>query len=93
MFIRSWKWEPEIGADERWWGPEIGIEGRFHVCSLSGCEVVVVFGGREESEGGDFGEGAPPIIPPSRNFMVGQVVLNRVAISRAERGEMAFRSR
>jgi hypothetical protein len=41
----------------------------------------------------DFREGGPPIIPPSTSRMPGALVPNRVAISRAERGEIAFRSR
>jgi hypothetical protein len=43
--------------------------------------------------GVDFGDGGPPIIPPSTRRMLGAAVLKSVAISRAERGEMAFRSR
>ena len=41
----------------------------------------------------DFGDGGPPIIPPSMRRMLGAVEANKEAISRAERGEMAFRSR
>lgn len=38
-------------------------------------------------------DGGPPMIPPSMNFMVGEAVWKRLAISRALRGEMALRSR
>jgi len=41
----------------------------------------------------DFGVGFPPMIPPSTNMMLGAAVWKREAMERAERGEMAFRSR
>ena len=43
--------------------------------------------------GADFGVGFPPMIPPSMNMMLGAVVWKRDAMKRAERGEMALRSR
>jgi hypothetical protein len=58
------------------------------LAGVSGCEETVVLG-----KGADFGEGEPPIIPPSMNFIDGAVVWNKDAISRAERGDMALRSR
>ena len=46
---------------------------------------------------GGFGEslrdGAPPMMPPSRNLMEGVVVWNKWAMERAVRGDIAFRSR
>ena len=38
-------------------------------------------------------DGGPPIMPPSTRRMLGAVLEKRDAISRAERGEIAFRSK
>lgn len=38
-------------------------------------------------------DGGPPMMPPSMNLIAGAVLWNREAISRAVRGEIAFRSR
>lgn len=54
---------------------------------MGGEETVV--GGAED----DFRDGAPPMIPPSRNLMAGDLVEKISAIDRALRGEMAFKSR
>ena len=60
------------------------------MCAEGGWVETFVF---RAGSGADFSDGGPPIIPPSTRRMFGAVVLNKVAISRAERGEMAFRSR
>lgn len=79
---------PDIGAFESGLGPETGIEGLFHVWDVGGAEDVVV--GCSEAS---FRDGAPPIIPPSKNLIVGVSVERSSAIERAVFGEMAFRSR
>jgi hypothetical protein len=79
---------PEPGASSILCGPETGIEGRFQVCAVAGSSAMVVLG-----SGAALGEGAPPMMPPSRNFMEGAVLAKREPMARAERGEMAFRSR
>src|SRR5690349_21517441 len=63
-------------------GPERGIDGLFHDSR------------REGSEEGVLRDGGAPRIPPSINFTrEGDSVVNKVSILRAERGEMALRSR
>ena len=63
-------------------GPESGIDGLFQDSK------------REGSEDGDLRDGGAPRIPPSINFTrEGDSVVNKVSIWRAERGEMALRSR
>jgi len=66
------------------------LDGLFQACSDSVKVVTLVILVFSVSF---FGFGAPPIIPPSMNLISGAILVNRAAISRAERGEMAFRSR
>lgn len=80
------KWAPEMGASVRGCGPDTGRDGRFQAWEEGASIAMPVL-----FSGADLGEGAPPMMPPSMNFMgVGE---KREAIERAVRGEMAFRSR
>ena len=90
MFKSSKSSLPATGASDNLTGPEVGIEGLFQACSDSGR--IVTFVGLVFS-GSSFGLGAPPMIPPSMKLMEGAADVNKVANSRAERGEMALRSR
>lgn len=79
------KCEPDTGASASWYGPESGMEGRFQ-------DVSAEVSGSEVADG--LSCGAPPMIPPSRKRVVSLASCSkRAAISRAERGEMALRSR
>jgi hypothetical protein len=71
--------DPEVGESASMCGPETGMLGLDHVSPVD--------------SGLDFREGGPPMMPPSTNFTDGAVVSKRAAISRAERGEIAFRSK
>ena len=83
------RWAPQIGDSETLCGPETGMLGRFHSCvELVGSLDMVVWGSEDV-----FGEGAPPMMPPSMNLMAGAEAWKREAISRELRGEMAFKSR
>lgn len=85
--IWSVRWR-EFSVDKRWEdgsssGPERGMEGRFQDDRSEGLGL---------SEG--LREGGEPIIPPSMSLTrEGVSLVNRAAISRAERGDMALRSR
>jgi hypothetical protein len=79
---------PEIGASTRQYGPDTGILGLFHSWDVSvGLETVVA------GAGAAFKEGVLPMMPPSIKLIAGAEVWKRAAISRAVRGDMAFRSR
>jgi hypothetical protein len=92
MFSVSARWAPDLGASASVsvCGPETGMLGRVQelevVLEEGWVETPVV--GVEESER----RGGPPMIPPSmENAALGS--LNRLAISRADRGETALRSK
>lgn len=71
--------EPDIGASASTCGPETGMLGVDQVCVLDSVLSLRV--------------GGPPIMPPSMNFIDGALLWRWFAISRAELGDMALRSR
>ena len=78
-------------------GPDTGIFGQFHRSSESrpGCAEEMAPGIEMSADGPgpEFRNGGPPTIPPSMSLIFGAVDWMWEAISRALRGDIAFRSR
>lgn len=77
------KWTKEAGTEEM--DPEMGMLG---LDQVDGESAVI-----EAEVEADFCAGGPPMMPPSRHLMAGDLVVKISAMLRALLGEMALRSR
>lgn len=81
------RWVPDLGADARAWGPDVGMLGLVQLpLKCWGVDIVVMVSVE------DWRRGAPPMIPPSI-AIAEDGSWKRAAISRALRGEIALSSR